>query len=74
MGHYQSMNLPYNSFILFTELFNTDAFSKMKKNAILVNIGRGGMINQDALVHALENNIIKVLIVENLTFYRKQAR
>lgn len=40
------------------EVFNTEAFSKMKSNAILVNIGRGGMVDQDALIHALENKLI----------------
>ncbi len=34
-------------------VFNADAFSKMKKNAIIVNISRGGMIDEDALADAL---------------------
>ncbi|XP_057316420.1 glyoxylate reductase/hydroxypyruvate reductase-like [Hydractinia symbiolongicarpus] len=41
------------------ELFDKDAFSKMKSNSILVNIGRGGMVNQDALVDALTEKKIK---------------
>ncbi|XP_057316423.1 glyoxylate reductase/hydroxypyruvate reductase-like [Hydractinia symbiolongicarpus] len=41
------------------ELFDKDAFSKMKSNSILVNIGRGGIVNQDALVDALTENKIK---------------
>jgi len=40
------------------ELFSHDAFSKMKSNAIFVNIGRGSMVNQDALLDALTSNKI----------------
>ena len=51
----------------FLELFNEDAFSKMKPNSILVNIGRGGMVDQNALVKALENKQIRVSKVFNLS-------
>ena len=34
-------------------LFNADAFRKMKKTAILVNTSRGGTVDQDALIQAL---------------------
>ena len=30
----------------------------MKQSAIIINIARGQIINQDDLIHALENNII----------------
>jgi len=40
-------------------MFDKAAFSKMKKNAIFVNIGRGGLVDQDALVDALSNNTIR---------------
>ncbi|XP_066994638.2 glyoxylate reductase/hydroxypyruvate reductase [Anabrus simplex] len=39
-------------------MFNDTAFSKMKKNAIIVNIGRGGVIDQPALIRALESGKI----------------
>ncbi|XP_066994639.1 glyoxylate reductase/hydroxypyruvate reductase isoform X1 [Anabrus simplex] len=39
-------------------MFNDTAFSKMKKNAIIVNIGRGGLIDQPALIRALESGKI----------------
>lgn len=35
-------------------MFNYEKFKKMKKNAILVNSARGGVINEDDLVKALE--------------------
>ena len=30
----------------------------MKKEAILINVGRGGIVDEQALVKALENNVI----------------
>lgn len=40
------------------EIFNYDAFKKMKKNAVFVNTARGGVVDQDGLVRALEENLI----------------
>ncbi len=34
-------------------MFNADIFDIMKPNAVLINIGRGGVIDEDALVSAL---------------------
>ncbi|KAG1055312.1 hypothetical protein G6F43_002729 [Rhizopus delemar] len=39
-------------------LFNYEAFSKMKKTAVFVNSARGGIVDQDGLVKALEENLI----------------
>lgn len=39
-------------------LINKEAFSKMKKNLILINTARGEVINQEDLVEALENKQI----------------
>ena len=41
------------------ELFNKDAFAKMKKNAILINVARGAVVNEADLCEALENGEIK---------------
>ena len=39
-------------------LFDKPEFEKMKKNAFLINTARGGLVNENALVEALENNEI----------------
>ncbi|KAL9547249.1 hypothetical protein MBANPS3_006253 [Mucor bainieri] len=40
------------------EVFNYNAFKNMKKNAIFVNTARGGVVDQDGLVKALQENLI----------------
>nr|XP_022900378.1 glyoxylate reductase/hydroxypyruvate reductase [Onthophagus taurus] len=39
-------------------LFNKDVFKMMKKSAVFVNTSRGGVVNQDDLVDALESGAI----------------
>lgn len=38
--------------------FNKDTFSKMKNDAIFINIGRGAIVDEDALIDALDNHEI----------------
>ncbi|XP_075153322.1 glyoxylate reductase/hydroxypyruvate reductase [Haematobia irritans] len=38
--------------------FNAEAFSKMKRNCVFVNVGRGGIVDQDALMKALKSGQI----------------
>ena len=38
-------------------LFNDNTFSIMKKNSILVNISRGGVVNTNALINALKTKL-----------------
>ena len=40
-------------------LINMNEFNKMKKNPYLINTARGAIIDNDALLYALKNNIIK---------------
>ena len=39
-------------------IFNDDAFEKMKSSAILINTARGGLVNDEALIKAIENKSI----------------
>jgi glyoxylate reductase len=39
-------------------IFNSEAFGKMKKNAIFINTARGGLHNEEDLIAALESGII----------------
>lgn len=51
-----SVHAPLNA---FTEnLINADAFRKMKKNCILLNLGRGPIVNEQDLCNALESGTI----------------
>ena len=40
-------------------IFGADAFKKMKNDAIIINIARGGLIDQEALADALEQGEIR---------------
>ncbi|XP_044759200.1 glyoxylate reductase/hydroxypyruvate reductase-like [Coccinella septempunctata] len=40
------------------KMFNAEVFSKMKKNAIFINVSRGAIVNQPDLVDALRTNRI----------------
>lgn len=39
-------------------LLSAEEFKKMKREAILINVSRGAVIDQDALFHALSNGVI----------------
>ena len=41
---------------LTRDLINLDRMKKMKKSAIILNLGRGPIINEDDLYYALKNN------------------
>ena len=40
------------------KMFSTEEFASMKKTAVLVNVGRGSTVDQEALVAALTNGTI----------------
>ena len=40
------------------KMIDQNVLNKMKKDSILINVGRGGLINNHDVVHALENNQI----------------
>lgn len=46
------------------EMFDAARIKKMKRNAILVNVGRGFIINTDALTNALQNNLLRGAVLD----------
>ena len=53
---YISLHMPLT--LETKDLINYSIFKKMKKNAIIVNTARGGIINEDDLERALNENLI----------------
>lgn len=51
-----SLHIPANNDT--RHMINKEAISLMKKSAIIINTGRGELIDQDALIEALENDLI----------------
>ena len=52
---------------LTRDLINLDRMKKMKKSAIILNLGRGPIINEDDLYYALKNNIIASAATDVMT-------
>ncbi len=48
-------------------MFDSDKFAMMKKNAIFVNIGRGSIVDQDALIEALREEKIGGAVLDVTT-------
>ena len=55
-----------------SKVFNTETFAKVKKGVRIINVARGGVIDEDALLQALDSGVVaqvtffflpKVLIV-----------
>jgi phosphoglycerate dehydrogenase-like enzyme len=44
--------------------YNRDVFNAMKRDALFVNIGRGGSVNENDLVEALQNGLIKGALLD----------
>jgi phosphoglycerate dehydrogenase-like enzyme len=44
---------------LTKEMFNTEVFEKIKRDAYFINVSRGGLVQQTALIHALKNKKIR---------------
>ena len=68
---YLSVNCPLNEST--REIFNAEAFSKMKKGAYFINTARGGVINEQALVDALRSEHLSGAAVDVLTVEPMQA-
>ncbi|KAL9231740.1 hypothetical protein vseg_006928 [Gypsophila vaccaria] len=51
-----SLHMPLTS--TTSKILNDDTFAKMKKGVRIVNVARGGVIDEDALVRALDSGIV----------------
>lgn len=51
-----SLHMPLTS--TTSKIFNDEAFGKMKKGVRIINVARGGVIDEDALVRALDNGTV----------------
>lgn len=55
-----------------SKLFNDETFAKMKKGVRIVNVARGGVIDEDALVRALDTGVVAQVcmqIAKDFLFY-----
>ena len=50
------------------KMINADALNKMKNTALLINTARGGLVDEDALTYALNNDIIAGACIDALTY------
>ncbi len=55
-GDFFSLHMPLTAGT--KHMFNDEAFGKMKKGARIVNVARGGVIDDDALARALESGVV----------------
>lgn len=62
ISDYIILALPLNDESL--NLMNKDKFKLMKNSAVLVNIARGEVVNQDDLIYALENKMIRACALD----------
>ncbi len=59
-----SLHCPLND--ATRNLFGAEAFRRMKRDAVLINTARGGLVDSAALVHALENGDIGAAAIDVL--------
>ncbi|XP_043713686.1 D-3-phosphoglycerate dehydrogenase 1, chloroplastic-like [Telopea speciosissima] len=55
-SHFISLHMPLTP--ATSKIFNDEAFAKMKKGVRIVNVARGGVIDEEALVRALDAGVV----------------
>lgn len=61
-----SIHVPYNSDT--HHIIGSNEFARMKKGSLFINTARGKVIDQNALIHALENNHLSGAILDVFEF------
>lgn len=51
-----SLHMPLNP--TTSKIFNDETFAKMKKGVRIVNVARGGVIDEEALIRALDSGVV----------------
>jgi len=70
-----SLHVPYNK--KTHHMINTKNISKIKKGAILVNTARGGLVETNALLKALEKGVISAAgldVLEEEAFIKEESQ
>ena len=64
-----SMHMPLTP--ATSQMFNDDTFSKMKNGVRIVNVARGGVIDEEALLRALDSGIVAQVFIflSNVFFF-----
>lgn len=64
-----SMHMPLTP--ATSQMFNDDTFSKMKRGVRIVNVARGGVIDEEALLRALDSGIVAqvFILLSNVFFF-----
>jgi D-3-phosphoglycerate dehydrogenase/(S)-sulfolactate dehydrogenase len=57
-----SVHMPATSETI--DSINFEVFNKMKKNAILINVGRGELVNESDLIRALKNKVFRAAALD----------
>lgn len=57
-----------------THLINKETLATMKKTAFLINTSRGGVVDEEALVYALKNNVIRGAALDVYEFEPKPVK
>lgn len=61
-----TVHCPLNN--MSEHMFNEESFKKFKKTAFFINTARGGIVDENALKNALENNLIAAAAIDTLTY------
>ena len=60
------------------KMCNKEFFTKMKKDSLFINTSRGGVVNQEDLMWALNNNVIQYAALDAVSYthldvYKRQT-